>query len=415
MADRPAIQTGGIGDACAVGEYLREHYPDEAIVSAVGEVVDDRGVRAYLPTFVEEAARIYRDHPDQAVAYADIGGRAGYLDVSTRYVLPGEFPQGQVARGAVAGLASAIYTSLQVLARRADVFVPEPCWPHYAGMIEDLEGRYRGFPLLGGGQTFNLEALAHGLQQVPAGGTAAIILNTPCHNPTGYSLTAADWRGVRELVWHHADAGNTLGLIIDPAYVDFHWHAPHMLQEEIVLPLLPLHARVTLAIGWTISKTFLAYGQRLGTLLMLASTPQQTGELQQRMYRATMATYSQCSTVPQLVIERLHADPRKLRQIQAEREPIRAMLARRNGAFEAALAQTGLRSLPGDGGFFRTIELPAGATALEVVRRLAEKRVAMVAASEQQLRVAICSVPEARMLAMCQRVAEALRETAGMP
>jgi hypothetical protein len=34
----------------------------------------------------------------------------------------------------------------------------------------------------------------------------------------------------------------------------------------------------------------------------------------------------------------------------------------------------------------------------------------MVAASEHQLRVAICSVPEARMLAMCQRIAEALRE-----
>jgi aromatic-amino-acid transaminase len=410
MADRPAIQTGGIGDACAMGEYLRQHHPNEAIVSAVGEVVDDHGVRAYLPTFVEEAARIYREHPDQAIAYADIGGRPGYLEVSTRYVLQGEFPQGQVARGAVAGLASAIYTSLQVLARRADVFVPEPCWPHYAGMIEDLEGRYRGFPLLGREQTFDVEALARGLQQVPAGGTAAIILNTPCHNPTGYSLTAGDWRGVRELVWHHADAGKTLSLILDPAYVDFHWHDPHALQEEIVMPLLPLHARVTLAIGWTISKTFLAYGQRLGTLLMLASTPQQTADLEQRMYRATMATYSQCSTVPQLVIERLHADPQKLRQIQAEREPIRAMLARRNGAFEAALAQTGLRSLPGDGGFFRTIELPAGAAAIEVVRRLAEKRVAMVAASEHQLRVAICSVPEARMLAMCQRIAEALRE-----
>jgi aspartate/methionine/tyrosine aminotransferase len=135
MADRPAIQTGGIGDACAMGEYLRQHHPNEAIVSAVGEVVDDHGVRAYLPTFVEEAARIYREHPDQAIAYADIGGRPGYLEVSTRYVLQGEFPQGQVARGAVAGLASAIYTSLQVLARRADVFVPEPCWPHYAGMI----------------------------------------------------------------------------------------------------------------------------------------------------------------------------------------------------------------------------------------------------------------------------------------
>jgi hypothetical protein len=77
MADQPAIHTGGIGEAIAMGEYLRQRYPDDAIVSAVGEVVDDQGVRAYLPTFVEEAARIYREHPDQAIAYADIGGRAG--------------------------------------------------------------------------------------------------------------------------------------------------------------------------------------------------------------------------------------------------------------------------------------------------------------------------------------------------
>ena len=49
------------------------------------------------------------------------------------------------------------------------------------------------------------------------------------------------------------------------------------------------------------------------------------------------------------------------------------MLARRNAAFEAALEQTGLVSLPGDGGFFRTVELPAGVSALEVVRRLAGK------------------------------------------
>ena len=40
----------------------------------------------------------YREHPDQAIAYADIGGRAGYLDASTRYILPGEFVAGHVAR-----------------------------------------------------------------------------------------------------------------------------------------------------------------------------------------------------------------------------------------------------------------------------------------------------------------------------
>jgi aromatic-amino-acid transaminase len=413
MLEQPAIQTGGIGEAIVMGEYLRQRYPHDAIVSAVGEVVDDQGVRAYLPTFVEEAARIYREHPDQAIAYADIGGRPGYLDASTRYILPGEFAAGHVARVAVAGLASAIYTSLQVLARRADVFVPEPYWPHYPGMIEDLEGRYHGFPLLDAQLAFNAEALAAGLREVPELGTVAIILNTPCHNPTGYSLTREDWRRLKEVVWEHADAGMRICLVVDTAYVDYYWRQPQSIQQEIIMPLMPLHERVTLAIGWTISKTFLAYGQRLGTLLVVASTLQLAADLQSKIYQATMATYSQCSTVPQLVIEHLHADPQKLRQIQAEREPVRAMLSRRNAAFEAALAGTGLVSLPGDGGFFRTVELPAGVNALDVVRRLADKRVAMVAADEQRLRIAICSVPEAKMLAMCERIREVVQEASG--
>jgi DNA-binding transcriptional MocR family regulator len=143
---------------------------------------------------------------------------------------------------------------------------------------------------------------------------------------------------------------------------------------------------------------------------MIASTPEQAADLQEKIYRVTMATYSQCSTVPQLVIENLHADLQKLRQIQAEREPVRAMLARRNAAFEAAIAQTSLVSMPGDGGFFRTVELPAGVKALDVVQRLVEKRVAMVAQSDHQLRIAICSVPEAKMLAMCERISEVMQE-----
>ncbi|RMF84401.1 MAG: hypothetical protein D6736_19370, partial [Nitrospinota bacterium] len=68
----------------------------------------------------------------------------------------------------------------------------------------------------------------------------------------------------------------------------------------------------------------------------------------------------------------------------------------------------GLTALPGDGGFFRTIELPAGVPALEVVKRLFEKKVAMVAASERHLRIAICSVPEAKMLPLTAKVAEVI-------
>jgi aromatic-amino-acid transaminase len=150
---------------------------------------------------------------------------------------------------AVAGLASAIYTTLQVMAKRADVFVPEPYWPHYPGMIDDLEGCYHGFPLFDARQTFNAEALSAGLHKVSPEGTAAIIVNTPCHNPTGYSLTREDWQRVRAVVWEHAETGKHICLVIDTAYVDYYWHRPQSIQQDIIMPLMPLHERVTLAIG----------------------------------------------------------------------------------------------------------------------------------------------------------------------
>src|SRR5262249_25716801 len=69
-------------------------------------------------------------------------------------------------------------------------------------------------------------APAAGLQDVPPRGTAAIILNTPCHNATGHALTRADWQRIKAVVWKHADAGKHVCLVINTAYLDYYWGRP---------------------------------------------------------------------------------------------------------------------------------------------------------------------------------------------
>ncbi|RMF84258.1 MAG: pyridoxal phosphate-dependent aminotransferase, partial [Nitrospinota bacterium] len=362
--EKPAIVTGGIGEAGMVGRYLQQLYPQEAIISAIGEAMDDHGTRCYLPTFVQETIRVYRERPDEAIAYGGIGGQKEFLDIVTRLLVGDQFQEGYIARVGVAGLTSALYTSLYTLSRGNDVLVPQPAWPSYTGMVKQIEGRYLGFPLFTDQGRFNLEGVASLLPQV--GPRVTLILNTPFHNPTGYTLERQELQELRSLLWKAADSGKQVTIIIDPAYMDFHWYTPRSVLQDVLRPFFPLHDQVTLAVGWSLSKSHLAYGERLGALLCITNSARRAEELQQQLLVVTRITISQPATTPQLVVEALHTDPAKLARLIQEREQVRLLLAQRNQAFEKGVQENGLTALPGDGGFFRTIELPAGVPALEV-------------------------------------------------
>jgi aromatic-amino-acid transaminase len=411
MESCPEIATGSIGEAGVVGQYLKQRYPQEAIVSSIGEAVDDQGVRCYLPTFGQEAARVYQERPDEAIAYSVIGGRQAFLDITTTYLLGSNFHAGYIARVGAAGLTSVLYISLHVLSKGEDVLVPSPTWPSYAGMVEQLGGRYWEFPLLTEKERrLNIEGLEALLPKIGAGIT--LILNTPFHNPAAYTLTPEDLQNLRALLWQYAEQGKQIKIIIDPAYINFHWITPRSVLHDAIQPLLPLHDNVTLVVGWSLSKSYLAYGQRLGTLVMITNVAQRAQKLQQTLLKATRAIISTPATLPQIVVESIHADPVKQAKIAEEREQIRLLLVQRNRAFEKGVQEYGLTALPGDGGFFRAVAVPRGVKAVEVVRKLFAKRVAIVAAGDQHLRVAVCSVPEEKMVPLTGKIAEAIEELA---
>lgn len=411
MESRPEITTGSIGEAGTVGRYLKHYYPQEAIISAVGEAVDDQGKRCYLPTYVREAARVYQERPDEAIAYSVMGGRPDFLEITTSYLIGDHFREGYIARVGAAGLTSVLYITLHTLSKGEDVIVPQPTWPSYEGMMNQIGGRYWEFPLLTEKEhRFNLEGLEAVMAKTGKGLT--LILNTPFHNPAAYSLEPEELKALRELLWRYADQGKQVKLIIDPAYMDFYWHTPRSVLHEVIYPLVPLHDNVTLVVGWSLSKSYLAYGQRLGTLVMITNSAKRSQELQQTLLKAVRAIISVPATVPQIVVESIHTSPEKRASIVKEREQVRQLLVQRNRAFEKGVQEHGLTALPGDGGFFRAVALPRGVKAVEVVKKLFDKRVAMVAAGDQYLRIAICSVPEEKMLPLTGKVAEAIEEIA---
>lgn len=96
-----------------------------------------------------------------------------------------------------------------------------------------------------------------------------IILNTPAHNSTGYSLTIEDWEGV-VAVLNKVPADKKVAVLIDVAYIDFAGDEEEYRKFLPVLEGLPVN--VLPIIGYSASKTLTAYGMRCGAMICIAPT-----------------------------------------------------------------------------------------------------------------------------------------------
>ena len=96
----------------------------------------------------------------------------------------------------------------------------------------------------------------------PLQGRVLIILNFPSHNPTGYSLNAAEWSDVTDVLVR-ASEQVPVTVLMDCAYLKFGGDAID--AWDAALPRL-LEA-TTVLFAWTASKAFTQYGLRVGALI----------------------------------------------------------------------------------------------------------------------------------------------------
>ena len=108
------------------------------------------------------------------------------------------------------------------------------------------------------------------LQLLDTQDSLVIILNTPAHNPTGYSLTLGDWDKVTEVLTEAAKKGKAIALVVDAAYIDFAGDEEECRRFLPKLETMP--ENVLPIIAYSLSKTFTLYGTRCGALICMAKT-----------------------------------------------------------------------------------------------------------------------------------------------
>ncbi|MCB9876611.1 MAG: aminotransferase class I/II-fold pyridoxal phosphate-dependent enzyme [Planctomycetes bacterium] len=384
-------------------EAQRRAAAGESVVNAtLGALMDDDGRLSILPSVVEALAQV---PAQKAAAYAPIAGSPPFLQAVVADVF-GDGPlAAQTVAAATPGGSGALTLAItNFLEPGQALLTTDFYWGPYHTMATHTGRAVETFPMFAANGGFDVAAFDAALQrQVERQGRALVFLNSPCHNPTGYSLDADEWRAVAASVRRCGERA-PVTLLIDLAYARF--AAAQVDWVELVQPVLDT---ATLLVAWSASKSFAQYGARVGAVLATHRDPEQRQRIQAAFSFACRGTWSNCNHLGQLAITGLLADPAQRARADLDRARLIALLDERVTAWNREAQKAGLRYPRYEGGFFVTVFCDDAEAAAARAREDGVFVVPVRGDGRSALRVALCSTS----VAAVPRVVAALQRAVG--
>ena len=356
---------------------------DDILNVTIGALMTDDGRLCTMPTVIETLKRL---QTGQAAGYAPIAGLPQYRAAVVRDV----FGDGPLASQAVAvatpGGSGAVFEAVvNFLDEGQSMLVPGYFWGPYSNTTGHSGRSLDPFPMFADDGSFNMEGMADALRRhMKTQGRALVVLNVPCHNPTGYSLSRSEWEQVCDVVEEVGQQG-PLAVLIDAAYMEFAgseartWvdFVPRMLEHSTVL------------VAWTASKSMAQYGARTGALVAVHRDPEELKQIDNALGYSARSTWSNCHHLGQLAVAELLTDPVLVPKVRAERQEIMELLQTRVDAFNQHAGEASLPTPRYDAGFFVAVFTKDQDAAAAAMR---EKGVYVVPIPGA-VRVAICATP----------------------
>ena len=364
---------------------IAEKGKDNVISGTIGALLDDDGKLVVLQS-VDEVFRSLK--PVDYAEYAPIGGTQPFREAVKKAAFGANVPEGFIEAVATPGGTGSIRNVISNYSEPGDkVLTSDWHWAPYGTISGEIGRSIATFELFTEDGKFNADSFyAASSELLAKQNSLVIILNTPAHNPTGYSLTDEDWDKVIDILTEEAKCGKAIALLVDSAYIDF---AGDENKYRSFMPgLARLPENVISIVAYSLSKTFTLYGARCGAMICVAKTPEIAEEFKRVSEYSSRGSWSNSAKIAQVILSRIY--PKLLDKVNQERKIYRDMLAARGRAFSEAAVECGLKIVPYDAGFFVSVPCddPDG-----ISRKLEERDVFLVPLAKG-IRVSVASLPE---------------------
>ena len=332
-------------------ERIAQIGKENVIDSTIGVLLNDEGKLVVLDS-VMEAIRALA--PEDYAAYAPILGTPAYLESVKKAVFLDEMPENTYVEACYTpGGTGAIRNAISGYTKPGDkILTSDWHWNPYNLVAKELGREVATYTLFDENNKFNAPSFGEKLEEIQSvQDEIVIIINTPAHNPTGYTFTEEDWNQVLETVSAYSD--KKIALVVDIAYLDFSGDAKEyrfFLKKLTGLPqnILPL-------IAFSASKGYTMYGMRCGALLCMAPTAEIAKEFKDVMSVECRASWSNGNRAAMTVLASILQNQELKQKVDEERESYLRILRERGEVFMAEAEKAGLKTCPYDSGFFVTI------------------------------------------------------------
>lgn len=366
---------------------IAEKGADKVINATIGSLLDDNGNLVVLSSVDEVFKHL---SPAEYADYAPIGGIKPFREAVQQAAFGSHRPKGYVEAVATPGGTGSLRNVIANYSDGGDqVLTSDWHWAPYNTIAGEIGRSIATFEFFTENGKFNIDSFQKKSAELLAKQESlVIILNTPAHNPTGYSLTLEDWDHVIAVLQEEAKCGKAIALVIDAAYIDFAGDEEEYRRFLPKLEVLPENVLPIMA--YSLSKTYTLYGTRCGAMICIAKTKEIADEFKRVCEYSSRGSWSNSAKVAQVILSRIYGEPGLLERVDKERAHYREMLIKRGRAFEEEAKKVGLKIVPFDAGFF--ISIPCSDP--DAISAKLEKEGVFIVPLAKGLRVSVASISE---------------------
>jgi aromatic-amino-acid transaminase len=368
----------------------------EDIVNAtIGALLTDDGKLAIMPSVADALSTL----PFSSIAnYAPIPGLDAYRKAIAEDLLGPYGLADKAACVATPGGTGALRIAFDDFLEPGQTALTSSFyWAPYRTIADEAGRKLTTYEMFDDKGRFNVADFDRELDRLMASqARALVLLNTPCHNPTGYSLDQTELDQLSEVLTRHAPRG-PITLVLDVAYGYFH---PKSL-DLCIASLTKLAGKIMVVFAWSGSKAFALYGQRVGAFVAVCHDDAERVRVENALTYSCRGIWSNCNAGGMAAVARLLGEPERRSKVLAERADLVALLQKRVDFWNEHASAAGLVYPRYDGGFFTTVY---AADPKRTSKALADRGVFLVPTAGA-VRVAVCAVNEAQIA----RIVESLR------
>ena len=287
----------------------------------------------------------------------------------------------------IGGTGAISMTISNILDKGQTLIIPDIAWGSYKLMASQFELNCTSYNLFDENNEFNMSSFKETiLKTMENQDKILVVINDPCHNPTGLSLTNEQWK---EIIEFANECAKKMPFVIlnDIAYIDYSYNL--QTSRDYMQNFNNISNNVMICIAFSCSKTLTSYGLRCGACIILGKDAKDVRNTEIVYEKSARAIWS---NIPNAAMENFSwLTTVNKEKFNAEKQKYIDLLYKRSTIFKKEAEECNLPIYPYNEGFFITIKTPDNKYRDQYHQKLMDNHIYTVCVNKG-IRVAMCSL-----------------------